>query len=589
MIHRFSIAAILLVACCCTVTALAADKPADAKKSSASVAVLTIDGSYPEGAGQAGLFAEMSVNLHDMVARLEKAAKDENVSAVLLEIRGPMMGRGKTNELRTAIAKVKKAGKKIYADVQTVTGADYILACSADKISMPSSGMFMVTGVRAEVTFYKNLLEKLGVKADFLQVGDFKGAAEPMTRDSMSAPFRKQLEFVLDDFYDQMVGTIAADRKLDVKRVKELLDLGILSAEKAKAAGLIDSIVYEDELKADIAKQLGKDEIKLIRDYGKKQLDTDFSGFGGFMKLMEMITGAEPAARASRNPKIAVVYIVGTITTGKGGGGLMGGEVVGSDTIVKALREAADDPSVKGIVLRVDSPGGSGLASDLMWREIVKSKKPIVASMGDVAASGGYYVSMGTKKIFVEPGTLTGSIGVVGGKLAIKGLMDKVGITTEVISRGKNTGWQSMTEPFSPSEKEAFAQMMNEFYQQFVTKAADGRKMDKAKLEALAGGRVYSGKQAVENHLADAVGTLEDAVKEVKTMAGMKSDDKIEIEMLPKPKNLFDALFGGDAMESKFRQSAPAGLLEQARQMETLLKVFAEPNVTIMPYGVQIK
>ena len=204
--------------------------------------------------------------------------------------------------------------------------------------------------------------------------------------------------------------------------------------------------------------------------------------------------------------------------------------------------------------MRVDSPGGSALASDLIWREVVRSKKPFIVSMGDVAASGGYYVSMGANKIFVEPGTLTGSIGVVGGKIALHGLMDKVGITSETISRGKNSGTLSMVEPFTADERAAWKRLMQATYEQFTGKAAKGRKMDPKKLEELAGGRVFTGRQAVANGLADQIGTLDDAIAEAKNMAGIKPDEKVDIWMLPKPKGMLEQLLGGSSAEAEARR-----------------------------------
>ena len=210
-------------------------------------------------------------------------------------------------------------------------------------------------------------------------------------------------------------------------------------------------------------------------------------------------------------------------------------------------------------MLRIDSPGGSALASDLVWRAVVTCKKPVVASMGDVAASGGYYIAMGAKKIIAEPGTITGSIGVVGGKIAMKGLMDKIGVKTEVISRGKNSGWQSRIEPFTPSEREAWSKSMDDMYRQFTTKAAEGRKIDLKHLQNdLAGGRVFTGRVAVENKLVDQVGTLDDAIAEAKSLAGLKAEEPIDRLNLPKPKTFFESLFGDSGPEDRLKLAVPA-------------------------------
>ena len=227
------------------------------------------------------------------------------------------------------------------------------------------------------------------------------------------------------------------------------------------------------------------------------------------------------------------------------------------DVTIKAIREAEEDNTVKAIVLRVDSPGGSALASDLIWREVVRAKKPIVASMAGTAASGGYYISMGADKILAEPGTLTGSIGVVGGKFAIEGMLNKLGVNTDIISRGKAAGVFSATEPFTPTERDAWMRLMTDIYDQFTGKAAEGRKMELAKLQELAQGKVYTGRQAAANGLVDKVGTLGDAVIEAKQLAGLKADEKVEILSLPKPKSFLDQLLEGPSIETEAKALAP--------------------------------
>ncbi len=341
---------------------------------------------------------------------------------------------------------------------------------------------------------------------------------------------------------------------------------------------------------AELKKEFDTDEIAWQKKlWQETKCHGEMAGMGGMMKLMETLMGGDSSRTSGKNDKMAVVYIVGPIMTGESSMSLFGGSTVGSDTIVRAqLQQAKSDKKVKGIVLRVDSPGGSALASDLIWREVVESEKPVVVSMGDIAASGGYYVSMGAKKIFVEPGTLTGSIGVVGGKLALGGLFDKIGVSTETISRGKNAAAYSLTEGFSDSQREVIKGLMLDIYKQFTTKAAEGRHMEVDKLESLAAGRLYSGRMAVANGLADKLGTLDDAVAEVKTMAGVTGDQKIDIQVLPKPKSIFEQLFGDSSIEAEARMLAPE-LLEAARMTATLRKLFAEPAILLMPHVVRIK
>ncbi|HND54998.1 MAG TPA: signal peptide peptidase SppA, partial [Pirellulaceae bacterium] len=456
------------------------------------------------------------------------------------------------------------------------------------------SGMLMVPGVRAEVTFYKGLFDKLGIHAEMLQVGDFKGAAEPYTRQRMSPAFRKQYETLLDDFYEQMIESIAADRKLDPAKVRQLVDTGLFTPAQAKDAGLIDRVAYQDETPGRLRELLNAEKVDIIDNYGKKKVDTDFSGMLGMVKLFELLMGVEPAKRSTNNRKLAVVYASGTIVTGESGVSLMGGESLGSDTIIKALRKCSEDKSVVAIVLRIDSPGGSALASDLMWREIQRIEKPVIASMGDVAASGGYYIAMGCDKIYAEPGTLTGSIGVVGGKLSIQGLTEKLGVNTEIISRGKNSGILSMETPFTESERQVWQDSMREIYRQFTTKAAAGRKLPLDKLEQLAGGRVWTGRQAKANGLVDELGTLRDALQAAKKAAGIAEEEKLEIMSLPEPKNFLDQLLGSgagassrlaDSLEAA-ADSAPA--LKHLDEIRQLRRLFSEPGVLLMPAKIRV-
>jgi protease IV len=578
------------------------DSTTDKAKSKVTLATFNFDEAYPEGPGQPGIFGELQPSLAKIIERLDKAAADDKIFGIFIHLEETDLGRGRVDELRAAIQRVRKAGKKVYAELQEASGPSYLVATACDEIVMPPVSMLTVSGVRMEVTYFKNLFEKLGIKADMLQVGDFKGAAEPFTRENMSPEFRKQTEVVIDDYYNQLVNCISTERKLDKGKVKDIVDEGLFTAARAKEVGLIDHVCYSDEFRSQLAAKQGVNEVALVEDYGKKQIDeSEFSGFAGVVKMFELLAGVEPRGRISANQRIAVVYAVGPINTGSSREGLLS-SALGSDTIVKALREAEKDSKVVAIVLRVDSPGGSALASDLMWREItrIKAKKPVVASMGDIAASGGYYISMGCTKIFAEPGTLTGSIGVVSGKLAMKDMFGKIGITTDTISRGKNSGWMSALEPFTPSEREVVMAMMKDCYKQFTEKAAQGRNMDLKDLEKLAGGKLYSGIMAKEAKLIDELGTLDDAVAEAKRLAGLKDEDKTDRLILPKPRSFLEGLLGSP-VSAQVKLAAAQGvatavtgspgsvIAEQFGSLDAMVRLFHEPVVFVMPYHVRIK
>lgn len=577
--------------------------PVDAAKAIAprklSVAHIELSGHYPEGAGAPGLFGDIVETLTDSLQRLDKAGRDDQLDAVILHINGPKIGWAKLHELRTGIQKLRSKGRKVYAWLESADTKDYLLATACSEIILPESGIVMMPGLRAEVSFYKNLFDMLAIQPQMLRVGEFKSAAEPYSRSEMSPAFREEMEAVLDDYYRQIVETIAESRKLTADQVKAAIDVGLHTAVDAKKLGLIDHIGYEDSI-AEQLKEGQKDaEVKFSKGYGKKKLDTDFSGITGMAKMMNLLMGNEPSTRKSTNPKIAIINAVGPIMSGNSQADFFGDETMGSTTMIKAIRQARDDATVKAVVLRVDSPGGSALASDLMWHELetLEGKKPFVVSMGDVAASGGYYIAMGADRIFAEPGTLTGSIGVVGGKLAFEKFYEKIGITTSVVQRGKNSGVLSMTKPFTDAERDAMQKMLNDIYGQFTKKAAAGRKMDYEKLEKMARGRVYTGAQALKLGLVDELGTLSDAIAHAKKAAGLDPDQKLERLDLPKPISPFEQLFGPvDPSSASMRAASaswmkllPPELAEQLKGLEVYDRLAHERVLTIMPYRMLVK
>ncbi len=556
--------------------------------------MLTLKSSIPESAGQAGLFGEARLDLRETIKRLEKAAKDKNVAGLVLDIQSPEIGRGKVEELRGAISRFRASGKKVYATLDSAEPADYMVACACDEIVMPESGELMLPGVHAEAMFYKGLLAKLGIEADFIHIGAYKSYAEPMTREGFSEPVRENMNALVDSLYDEMITTIVKDRPLSIAQAKEVIDTGLISAKRAKELGLIDRIAYPDALRAELAHKYDADSLVLVKNYGKKEVDTDFSGPMGIVKLMQVMMGGGSSSSDSRGKKIAIVYAVGPIATGKSESDMFGDQTIGSATIIDALREADKDKQVVAIVLRIDSPGGSALASDLIWHETQVIKKPIVASMGDVAGSGGYYIAMGADKIIAAPGTITGSIGVVGGKMALRGLYDKLGITTEVIERGKNSGLFSSSGKFTDSQRAVLQKMMEDTYDQFTEKASKGRKLPLEKLRELAGGRIYTGLQAKEIGLVDDLGTLHDAVIEAKKLAGLEADADVHIDVLPAPTNFFESLFGDLEAEKETRiasglENLSPELTNIARRAARIRKAFDRPAALLMPFELEIR
>jgi protease-4 len=582
---------LLMIACLATPCrgideAAAETKDSSTRKQRADWAEIRLSGPYPESSQMPGLFGDLVESLQTCMDRMHQATRDKSIKGVILRIDDVEVGWGRLNELQTAIAAVRKSGKPVWAVMNDAGNKQYLLASACDRILMPESGTLMLTGLRAEVTFYKNLLEMLDIKADMLRVGAFKSAAEPYTRTEMSDEFRTEMEAILDDYYATMVSQIAASRKLPEEKVRELIDRGLIGADEAKTMGLIDEVAYEDQLTTLIA---GGDEsltVTIRSDYRKKKMNTNLDLFS----LMEILGGGSSSSESTR-PRIAVLRLEGAIVSGSDALSLLPESLISSDKIVPLIHKLAKDENVKAIVLRVDSPGGSALASDLIWRALEASGKPIVASMSDTAASGGYYISMGADAIYAEPGTLTGSIGVVGGKIAIEGLLKKVGVTTSVIRRGQNSGVMSLTEGFSDSEREAMQQMLNRIYEQFTRKAAAGRKMDVTALEGLARGRVYTGQQAKNIGLIDHLGTLADAVAHARTLAG-DTESKLELEDLPRPQSPLEMLMGQQEEPKQpfdvWAQLLPSTLHPVLEHFSIVELIAREPVLTLMPFSVRM-
>ncbi|MGL4511563.1 MAG: signal peptide peptidase SppA [Lacipirellulaceae bacterium] len=578
--------------------ALDAGKASDEAKPTgkARFAAFVFDGGLAESPGGSGPFGDLRTDLRKAVARIDQAAEDDAIDGMVLRVRESALGRGQLHELREAIKRFRAQGKYAVAEIESADTGSYLIAAACDDIVMPESGMLMLQGVRAEPWFYKGMLAKVGVQADFVHVGEAKGAAEPYTRRKWSEPVKENITSMLDDLFEQTVDTITMERPMKREAVAGAIDKGLLTAREALELGLVDRLAYSDELRGALAEHEGVARVVYVENYGKKKVDTDFSGPAGFFKLMGMMAGGAKRP-GSADKKIAVVYAVGPIMTGESAADPFGdSESIGSTTLVEALRDAAADKRTVAIVLRVDSPGGSALASDLIWRAINEIDKPVVASMGNVAASGGYYISMGADRVFAEPTTITGSIGVVGGKMAIGGLLDKLGITTDLVSRGANSGMFSPLQKFTDSEREALVGLMDDTYDQFTAKAAQGRNLTQDRVKELGGGRVYSGRQAQQLGLVDELGDLRAAVVAAKELAGLDADAEVRIDTYPEPADFFESLFGSNDEQREVRAGVEAAvslggalpeLGDAARRLATLRKLFArEPVAVLFPMEV---
>jgi protease-4 len=517
------------------------EKKAEATK--ATIPVFRLKGAISEAPADETVFfaSNRAVSLKDLVARMEKAAKDESVKAVVILQEGGSAGAAQKEELRQVMAKLRAAGKDVYTHADSLSMGEYVLLSGASRISVVPTGDLWITGLYAELPYLRGLLDKLGVRPDFLTCGKYKSAAEIFLREGPSAQAEEMENWLLDGLYGTYVKLIAQGRGVGSAKVREWINNGPYSAEKAKAAGLIDAVEYRQQFESMLKSKYGKD-VVFDHKYGKKKPPTiDFSSPFAMFKIMGELMGESQKSKSSKNA-IGIVYVDGAIVLGGSQDSPFAGSMAQSSEIRKALDEAARDKSIKAVVLRVDSPGGSAVASEIILAATkrVKAKKPFVVSMGDVAASGGYYVSCGSDVIFADDSTITGSIGVVGGKFATNPMWKKIGITFKDFKRGDNAGLLSSAEVFSTAEREKMQTWMDDIYGVFkghVT-AIRGDRLKKP-IDDLAGGRVYTGKQALEFGLVDKIGTLQDAIHYVAEQAKLTDYD---IRVVPKPKNFIERL-----------------------------------------------
>ncbi len=555
-----------------------------------SVLVLSVSGDLPDYIPEDQLAKAFGItkgqSFTALLTQLRKAKVDNRIQAVMLDINFPGIGWAKADELRDAIKDFRASGKPVYAFMQIGMNREYYIATAADKIFVPPSGDLYINGFAAEAMFYKGSLDKLGIEADVIQIGPkYKNAPDQYTKKEMGEGQREVINAVLDEYYGRFTGGIAESRKKSVEDVKTLIDSAPYNANQAKELGLIDDAMYKEQVYDDLKNRLGykaDDELRTIRGSEYREIPSDSVGL-------------------NKGEKVAIIYASGAINVGHSNDSPFGGSMVGSDTIVAAVNDAANDSSIKAIVLRVDSPGGSALASDLMWYalENAKAKKPVVVSMSDVAASGGYYISCNANKIVAEPSTITGSIGVFLGKPVVKGLYDWLGISNEYVMRGKNSGLFRETVKWTPEERAKMEEGANNIYfNNFVPKVAKGRNKTNEDVNTIAQGRVWTGTQAKANGLIDEFGGLEKAIDVAKGLANLPADKDVRRVVLPAPRPFFERIFGDNeetqtSAEIKAQEALAASLPENVRRMFRYASLFDQMKngeaMLMMPYELEIK
>ena len=460
----------------------------------------------------------LDLQMHSLKDFLSIAKSDEDIAGILVRINGSSYGMAQLQEMADAILNFRESGRVVLCYLTNCSTGDYIVASTCDGILIHPSAEVRLIGLLTESSFYKGALDMLGIRADLEHIGKYKSSSEALTRKDMSEAQREIQNIILDDLYEQLVDTIANGRGWTPEDVKKRIDGGPYTAQQAFAAELVDRLVYEDEL-IDVVTELTDAHTDLIspNEYAESRV---------YMQNWRV-----------PQPKIAIIEAKGLMVTGDSFiDPLTGTQVMGADTIVSAIQDAKDDDSIKAVVLRIDSGGGLVVAADIIWRALVQltEVKPLVVSMGNVAASGGYYIAAPADVIVAEPGTITGSIGVISGKYSLKGLYEKLGIQKELLKRGKHADFYTDYGDYSPSEQEIIQKQIKEIYDDFITKVALGRsKLTTTEVDNLGRGRIWSGRQAKENGLVDELGGLSLALAIAQEYAGLQ-EKLVEIIRFPK-------------------------------------------------------
>ncbi|MCK6521710.1 signal peptide peptidase SppA [Myxococcota bacterium] len=495
---------------------------------------LELQGELLDGPRAGGLTfdpEDTPLSVSELAAVVRRAQDDPEITGVFVDLDAPELSMATAQELRGALVSLTASGKPCVAWSKTYENLSYYLASACGEVHLHPEGVPLVLGLNVTTTYLADTLNKLGVKADYERVGAYKSAVETFEELAPSPASVEMYNSMIDDLYAALTEDIAAGRGRSVEEIRALIDDPPITATDAKDRGLVDQLTYRDEL----VDRLKEDGDGTTAKAYAKGLRADWRG-------------AEHT--------IAVLHLSGNVVDGDSGGGGLGGGGgnIGDRTVVKALDELAEDDDIAAVVLRIDSPGGSALASDVIWRAVrqLDEKKPVVASMGSTAASGGYYIAMAAREIVAQPGTITGSIGVFAGKFALTELYKKVGLTTWTTRRGALAGLLRSPDAFTDAERAKLRQRIEAFYTTFITKAAEGRGKTPEEIDAVAQGRVWTGRQAHGVGLVDQLGGVDLAVAQAASLAGLPADAEIGRSLLPKPQLFWEAL-----SESLENASAP--------------------------------
>jgi protease-4 len=534
-----------------------------------STLMLELDGDIPERAPVEFPIPFLQQKTPPTVAEiwttLRKAAADGRIRAIVFEPRDLQIGWAKLQEIHDDLEGFRKSGKPIYAYLKTPGAREYYLATAANRIYMDPEDELNLKGMRFELMYFHNTLDKLGVQVEIEHAGKYKDFGDMFTRTSMSLETKEVLTSVLDGLYGNLVQTIAAARKKTPDQIRSTIDQGPFLSPEAKGQGLIDGLLYEDQMFEEVKAKLAGGDLKKLSLHDYLKIPASAVGLGG-------------------KQRIALVTGQGGISRGEAGEDFSGDSGIESESFDRILRRVGNDSDIKGVVVRIDSPGGEVFASDAIWREmnLLSKKKPTVISMSDTAASGGYYIAMTGDPVVAYPGTITGSIGVVFGKANLHGLYDKVGVTKDFLTRGRFADIDSDYQPLSAAAREKLKTAIDENYRSFVTKVATARRRKFDEIEPLAQGRVWLGSQAKANGLIDELGGLDRAIELVKDKARIPKSERVSLVTYPAKRSIFDIMFG-QAIESAL-ESRLGGVLKSWQ-----IRLWTRGGMMrLMPYTIEV-
>lgn len=516
-----------------------------------------------------GLEDRTPLTVAEVWSTLRRAARDPNIKGVMLKPRGLAAGWGKLDEIRQGIAAVRKAGKPVYAWLATPGMREYYVAAGADRIFLSPEDLIDMKGMRIEASYFKGTLDKIGVEVEVEHVGKYKDAGDVFSRTSMTPETREALNSILDDLFPRLCDAIGRGRKMKPEQVRAMLDDGPFLAPKAKENGLIDELLYEGDADEKLAK--------------KSQVEV---GQSIAARAYIQTTGG----RQRKTRDIAYLVASGDILRGSAANVFGEDRSVNPHGITRQLNLIASDPGIRGVILRVDSPGGDAIASDEILAELKKfaKKKPMVISMGDVAASGGYYIAMTGDPIIAYPGTLTGSIGVIYGKVNLKGLYDKIGMSKEILKRGRFADIDSDYQKLTPEGRAKLRESLQFIYDGFLQRVAAGRKKTPAEIDPLAQGRVWLGSQAKERNLVDELGGLDRALEVLRKQASLSEDEPVRLVIFPARKSLWEQLLNRSGAGASAGAESEASLL--LRQLPAGVAPWLTGGVLrVMPYRLEFR